>query len=119
MSFATSIISLLLIIGMIALIIITFVSIFNKERYNLNSKAINLQRFIKYHPEISNSSYELDRECQSKVKKCETVTLRQMLKLLFENENFSFMVNDDNSIENCIDNFEVSLVFMLFPIQKH
>ena len=104
---------------MIALSIITFASIINKERYNLNSKAINLQRFIKYHPEIYNSSYELDRECQSKVKKCETVTVRQMLKLLFENENFSFMVIDDNTIENCTENFEVTLVFMLFTIQKH
>ena len=42
-----------------------------------------------------------------------------MLKLLFDDENFSFMVIDDNKIENCTAKFDVALVFMLFTVQKN
>ena len=72
---------------------------------------------MKYDPANFSSNYEIDRDClEPGGSQCEIVTVRDMLKLLFDHENFSFMIQDRRTVDSCNEKFTVTINFMLFTI---
>ena len=81
---------------------------------------MKVQRYIRYEPANFSSNYEIEREClEPGGIQCEKVTIRDMLKLIFDHEKFSFMIQDRKAVDSCSEKFTVTINFMLFTIQRN
>ena len=116
-SVVSSILSLGIILLILTMTVITFKSIFSYEQHVIDQKEVKVQRYMRYDPANFSSNYEIDRDClETGGRQCEIVTVRDMLKLIFDHENLSFMIQDRRTVDSCNDKFNVTINFMLFTI---